>query len=81
MISHLKSDHNITDATVAKNSTRNIQSFFSVTPRNDSGVTESAKKRALVIDIVLLCCRDLLPFSIVDGIGFKDFCMVIVIQR
>lgn len=72
---HLKTDHNITDATVAINSTRNIQSFFNVTPRNDS-MTESTKKRALVIDIVLLCCRDLLPFSIVDGIGFKDFCMV-----
>lgn len=76
MMSHLKSDHNTTEGSIATNSTRNIQSFFSVKPRNDLASTESERKRKLVIDIVLLCCKDLLPFSITDGIGLTDFCMV-----
>lgn len=75
---HLKSDHNITDATVSLNSTKNIQTFFIPKPRNDAmvTVTDAKKKRSLVIDIVLMCCKDLLPFSITHGTGLRDFCMV-----
>lgn len=75
---HLSSVHDIVDSSViASKSEKTMLQFFSTQPRTELDFTSStALKRKFVIDIVLLCCRDLLPFDIVTGEGWKDFCLV-----
>lgn len=37
--------------------------------------SKADKKFGLIRQLTLLCCRDNLPFSIVDGKGFRQFCV------
>lgn len=73
MFHHLENDHQITisSKTVA-DSTKSIQKYFS-SERVVSAGNPSQKKFILIRDFVLLCCRDLLPFRLVDGPGLQDF--------
>lgn len=75
---HLSLVHDIVDgATITSKSEQTLQKFFSTTPRSELNTTSATNlKRKFVIDIVLLCCRDLLPFDIVTGEGWMDFCQV-----
>ena len=73
---HLSSVHNIVDKSeIYAKSSSTIAKFFSPVP-STSNIKDAQAKRKLVFDVVLLCCRDLLPFDIVEGEGFLDFCSV-----
>lgn len=73
---HLSSIHNIVDKSeIYGKSSSTIAKFFSPVPSPQT-VKDAKAKRKLVFDVVLLCCRDLLPFDIVEGEGFLDFCSV-----
>lgn len=78
MTKHLSLVHEIVDsAAITKRSEQTMQKFFSTVPReNVNDLNAKDLKRKFVIDIVLLCCRDLLPFDIVSGEGWTDFCLV-----
>ncbi|KAJ6640167.1 Transposable element Hobo transposase, partial [Pseudolycoriella hygida] len=76
LTAHLEQEHNIRDeVTLATSSSRMMQSFFAPIPKVASAtLSTTSTKRKLVIDITMLCCRDLFPFNVVDGQGFLDFC-------
>lgn len=70
MFHHLDNEHKISVTTKsAAQSSKSIQSYFGT----DRKVAESQKKHLLVRDLVLLCCKDLLPFDLVEGNGLQDF--------
>lgn len=74
---HLESEHNILDTVaIQRTSSRTMQSFFNPIVRTDTSITDTMRKRKLVCDIALLCCRDSYPFDLVDGEGMFDFCKV-----
>lgn len=72
---HLKEDHKIDESKSVDDSTKSIHRYFT-SDRNVPMATKRDEKFILIRDLVLLCCRDLLPFNLVDGKGLKDFLKV-----
>ncbi|CAF3675825.1 unnamed protein product [Rotaria socialis] len=69
MKSHLLATHQVTDSQQTKTTNQHILSMFS----RDRCTTKSSQlKQQLGHQLTLMCCRDLLPFSIVENEG-KNF--------
>ncbi|CAM4956370.1 unnamed protein product [Rotaria socialis] len=70
MKSHLLATHQVTDSQQTKTTNQHILSMFS----RDRCTTKSSQlKQQLGHQLTLMCCRDLLPFPIVENEGFQDF--------
>lgn len=79
---HLTYEHKIVDSdTISGKSLQKIQTFFNPSPIIRAGLNPLNRKRQLVFDIVLMCCRDLLAFNLVAGQGMFDFCVVSTHER
>ena len=63
---HLLAIHQITESQQVKSTNEHVQSMFS---RDRHGSAVSHAKERLGHQLTLMCCRDLLPFSIVDNAG------------
>ncbi|CAF3311191.1 unnamed protein product, partial [Rotaria socialis] len=64
MKSHLLATHQVTDSQQTKTTNQHILSMFS----RDRCTTKSSQlKQQLGHQLTLMCCRDLLPFSIVEN--------------
>ncbi|CAF3611898.1 unnamed protein product [Rotaria sp. Silwood1] len=70
MRNHLLAMHQITEAQAIKKTTKHIVSMFA---RNRDTTSSSQLKEKLGHQLTLMCCKDLLPFSIVENEGFQDF--------
>ncbi|CAF1486934.1 unnamed protein product [Rotaria sordida] len=62
--------HQITEAQAIKKTNKHIASMFA---RNRDTTSSSQLKEKLGHQLTLMCCKDLLPFSIVENEGFQDF--------
>ncbi|CAF4239159.1 unnamed protein product [Rotaria sordida] len=62
--------HQITEAQAIKKTNKHIVSMFA---RNRDTISSSQLKEKLGYQLTLMCCKDLLPFSIVENEGFQDF--------
>lgn len=79
---HLSYEHKILDSdNISTKSLQTIKTFFDPSPTIRAGLNPLNKKRQLVFDIVLLCCRDLLAFNLVAGQGMFDFSVVSIHER
>lgn len=77
LINHVQKDHKISiQSKTIEQTTRSIQSYFGTDRAVSSSSSKKQTKFVLIRDLVLLCCRDLLPFSFVDGQGLRDFFQV-----
>ena len=63
---HILAIHQITGSQQVKSTNEHVQSMFS---RDHHGSAISHAKEGLGHQLTLMCCRDLLPFSIVDNAG------------
>lgn len=74
MLLHLSTKHGIVSKEQVKITTEHVSNFFKP---STYATTKSNKNRKeqLASDLTLMCCRDLLPFSIVSNEGFQDFLM------
>lgn len=67
LINHVQKDHKISiQSKTVDQTTKTIQNYFGA----DRTVFKSSKREVkfvLIRDLVLLCCKDLLPFDLVDG--------------
>lgn len=63
---HLLAVHKITEPQQMKTTSEHVQSMFS---RDRYGSAVSHAKERLAHQLTLMCCRDLLPFSIVENDG------------
>ncbi|CAF4145215.1 unnamed protein product, partial [Rotaria sordida] len=70
MKSHLLAIHRISEPQQTKTTSQHILSMFS---RDHHSQKASQLKQQLGHQLALMCCRDLLPFSIVENEGFQDF--------
>ncbi|CAF4101875.1 unnamed protein product, partial [Rotaria sordida] len=70
MKNHLLSIHQVTESSQTKTTNQHILSMFS---RDRHSMKSSQLKQQLGHQLTLMCCRDLLPFSIVENEGFQDF--------
>lgn len=66
MKNHLLATHQVTNAQEKKTTKNHILSMFS---REKSTTKISQKKQQLGYQLTLMCCRDLLPFTIVENEG------------
>jgi len=66
MKNHLLSIHQVTESQQTKTTNQHILSMFS---RDRYSTKSSQLKQQLGHQLTLMCCRDLLPFSIVDNEG------------
>lgn len=69
LLAHIDQDHKIsTHSKTIEESTKSIQQYFE-TERNVSSLSikKGDFKFVLIRDLALLCCKDLLPFDLVDG--------------
>ncbi|CAF0869264.1 unnamed protein product [Didymodactylos carnosus] len=70
MKNHLLAVHRISEPHQTKTTNQHIISMFS----QDHHATKALQlKQQLGHQLTLMCCRDLLPFSIVENEGFQDF--------
>ncbi|CAF1371570.1 unnamed protein product [Rotaria sp. Silwood1] len=70
MKNHLLSVHQVKEPQQTKITNQHILSMFS---RDRHSTKSSQLKQQLGHQLALMCCRDLLPFSIVENEGFQDF--------
>ncbi|CAF3833892.1 unnamed protein product, partial [Rotaria sp. Silwood1] len=70
MRNHLLAMHQITEAQAIKKTNKHIVSMFA---RNRDTTSSSQLKEKLGHQLSLMCCKDLLPFSIVENEGFQEF--------
>lgn len=72
-MNHVEKDHKISlSSKSVVESTKSLHDYFD-TERTMPSSNKSVVKFVLIRDLVLLCCRDLLPFNLVDGRGLRDF--------
>ncbi|XP_018360373.1 PREDICTED: uncharacterized protein LOC108759425 [Trachymyrmex cornetzi] len=71
LIRHLADSHNIREDR-RKVTEHKLTNFFTIRPKNPFR-KESDKKWLFGRHLVLMACRDLLPFTIVENEGFRDF--------
>jgi len=72
LIRHLADSHGIREEVTKKVAENNLTNFFAVRPKNPS-MKETDKKWLFGRHLVLMICRDLMPFTIVENEGFRDF--------
>ncbi|CAF3381668.1 unnamed protein product [Rotaria socialis] len=70
MKNHLLAVHQLTEVNETRRTNNHILSMFS---RDRDSTKSSQLKEQLGHQLTLMCCKDLLPFSIVDNEGFQDF--------
>ncbi|CAF1526944.1 unnamed protein product [Rotaria magnacalcarata] len=70
MKNHLLAVHQLTEVNETRRTSNHILSMFS---RDRNSTKSSQLKEQLGHQLTLMCCKDLLPFSIVDNEGFQDF--------
>ena len=69
MKNHLSAVHQLTEANETRRTSNHILSMFS---RDRDSIKFSQLKEHLGHQLTLMCCKDLLPFSIVDNEGRKS---------
>lgn len=70
MKNHLLAAHQLSESKQMKTTSEHIMSMFS---RDFRKFKASQMKQQLGHQLTLMCCRDLLPFSIVENEGIVDF--------
>lgn len=74
LLNHVETDHKISISSKSVGeSTKSLHDYFATERTMPPSLSKSVVKFILIRDLVLLCCRDLLPFSLVDGQGLRDF--------
>ncbi|KAJ6648111.1 Transposable element Hobo transposase [Pseudolycoriella hygida] len=73
LLNHVEKDHKMSFSSKSvEESTKSLHDYFA-TERTVPSSNKTVVKFILIRDLVLLCCRDLLPFNLVDGQGLRDF--------
>ena len=70
MKNHLLAVHQLTEVSETRRTSNHILSMFS---RDRNSTKSSQVKEQLGHQLTLMCCEDLLPFSIVDNEGMKSY--------
>ena len=70
MKNHLLAVHQLTEVSETRRTSNHILSMFS---RDRNSTKSSQLKEQLGHQLTLMCCEDLLPFSIVDNEGMKSY--------